>query len=332
MPTQTRQWLFVKRPSGQPTADSFRLVDAPIAPLADGHIRVQLHYLSVDPYMRGRMDDVRSYAPPQALDEVMQGGGVGEVIESRNPKFKVGDKVFGGFGWQTIADSDGRGLRRVDDSRIPLSAYLGVVGMPGVTAWFGIHRIIEPKAGETVLVTAASGAVGSVAGQLAQALGARAVGVAGGPEKCAVVRDAYGFETCLDYRAPDLAEALRAATPQRIDGVFENVGGAVLDLTLARMNAFGRIAVCGLIAGYSGESMPINNFRSILVNRLKIQGFIISEQPSIWAQALGELGDAVASGRLKYRESVAHGIEATPEALIGLLHGRNLGKQVVKVI
>jgi len=206
------------------------------------------------------------------------------------------------------------------------------VGMPGVTAWFGINRIIEPKAGETVLITAASGAVGSVAGQLAQALGARAIGVAGGPEKCAVVRDQYGFETCLDYRAPDLAEALRAATPQRIDGVFENVGGAVLDLTLARMNAFGRIAVCGLIAGYSGESMPINNFRSILVNRLKIQGFIISEQPSIWAQALGELGDAVASGRLKYRESVAQGIESTPEALIGLLRGRNLGKQVVKVM
>jgi NADPH-dependent curcumin reductase CurA len=332
MSDKNLQWLFVRRPEGEPRVDSFRLVETPLDALPEGQIRVRLHYLSVDPYMRGRMDDVRSYAPPQPLDEVMQGGGVGEVVESRHPKFKVGDQVVGGFGWQLYADSDGRGVRRVDASRIPLQAYLGVVGMPGVTAWYGVNRIIEPKAGETVLISAASGAVGSVAGQLAKAVGCRVIGVAGGPEKCRIVVDEFGFDACLDYRAPDFATRLREATPSRIDGVFENVGGAVLDSALARMNAFGRIAVCGLISGYSGESMPINNFRSILVNRLKVQGFIISEQPTIWAEALTELAERVATGRLRYRESIAQGIEATPEALIGLLKGRNLGKQIVRVI
>jgi NADPH-dependent curcumin reductase CurA len=332
MSETNRQWLFVKRPAGPPDASCFSLVERPLTPLAEGHIRVRLHYLSVDPYMRGRMDDVRSYAPPQALNEVMQGGGVGEIVETRNPKFKVGDKLFGGFGWQTFADSDGRGVRRVDDSVIKLSAYLGPVGMPGVTAWFGLNKIIEPRAGETIVVSAASGAVGSVVGQLAKAKGCRVVGIAGGPAKCRLVTEGYGFDACIDYRSPDFAEMLRAATPDRIDGVFENVGGKVLDSSLARMNAFGRIAVCGLISGYNGEPMLINNFRSILVNRLKVQGFIISEQPAIWGEALGELAAGVASSAIRYHETVAEGIEATPEALFGLLSGRNLGKQVVKLI
>ncbi len=332
MTEKNLQWLFVKRPEAEARSDCFRLVEAPLIPLADGHLRVRLHYLSVDPYMRGRLDDVRSYAPPQALNTVMQGGGVGEVVESRHPKFKIGDKVVGGFGWQLFADSDGRGLRRIDDRQIPIQAYLGAVGMPGVTAWYGMKHIIEPKAGETILVSAASGAVGSIAGQLAKSAGCRVIGIAGGAEKCRVVVEEFGFDACLDYRAADFGTRLREASPNRLDGVFENVGGEILDRALARMNAFGRIAVCGLIAGYSGEPMPINNFRSILVNRLKVQGFIISEQPGVWAEALAGLGEQVAQGRLRYRESIAQGIESTPEAFLGLLKGRNLGKQLVKVV
>lgn len=326
------QWLFVKRPDPQADSSCFRLVETALEPLADGHIRVRLHYLSVDPYMRGRLDDVRSYAPPQPLGQVMEGGGVGEVVESRHPKFKVGDKVLGYFGWQTIADSDGRGVRRVDDSIVRLPAYLGAVGMPGVTAWYGINKVIEPREGETIVVSAASGAVGSVAGQLAKAKGCRVIGIAGGPDKCRMVTEGYSFDDCIDYRAPDFAEQLRAATPDRIDGLFENVGGRILDQSLSRMNALGRIAVCGLISGYSGESIPINNFRSILINRLKVQGFIISEQPGIWAEALAELAEGVATQRIRYHESIAEGIESTPEAFFGLLSGRNIGKQIVRVI
>jgi len=326
------QWLFVKRPDPQADSSCFRLVETALEPLVDGHIRVRLHYLSVDPYMRGRLDDVRSYAPPQPLGQVMEGGGVGEVVESRHPKFKVGDKVLGYFGWQTIADSDGRGVRRVDDSIVRLPAYLGAVGMPGVTAWYGINKVIEPREGETIVVSAASGAVGSVAGQLAKAKGCRVIGIAGGPDKCRMVTEGYSFDDCIDYRAPDFAEQLRAATPDRIDGLFENVGGRILDQSLSRMNALGRIAVCGLISGYSGESIPINNFRSILINRLKVQGFIISEQPGIWAEALAELAEGVATQRIRYHESIAEGIESTPEAFFGLLSGRNIGKQIVRVI
>jgi NADPH-dependent curcumin reductase CurA len=327
-----KKWLFVKRPDPKADASCFRLVERRLEPLAEGSFRVRLHYLSVDPYMRGRLDDVRSYTAPQALNEVMDGSGVGEVVETRHPKFKVGDKVLGMFGWQTIADSDGRGVRRVDDSIVRLSAYLGPVGMPGVTAWYGINRIIEPREGETIVVSAASGAVGSVAGQLAKAKGCRVVGIAGGSGKCRLVTEDFLFDDCVDYRAGDFAERMRAATPKRIDGVFENVGGSVLDHSLARMNAFGRIAVCGLISGYSGEPMPINNFRSILVNRLKVQGFIISEQPEIWPQALAELAEGVAAQQIRYRESIAEGIESTPDALFGLLTGRNIGKQLVRVI
>jgi NADPH-dependent curcumin reductase CurA len=327
-----KQWLFVKRPDPVADASCFRLLERGLEPLAEGFFRVRLHFLSVDPYMRGRLDDARSYAAPQALDEVMGGSGVGEVIETRHPKFKIGDKVLGMFGWQTIADSDGRGVRRVDDSVIPLTAYLGVVGMPGVTAWYGINKVIEPREGETIVVSAASGAVGSVAGQLAKAKGCRVIGIAGGETKCRMVTEGFGFDHCVDYRVEAFAANFRDATPNRIDGVFENVGGRVLDQSLARMNAFGRIAVCGLIAGYSGEPMPINNFRSILVNRLKVRGFIISEQPEVWAEALAELAEGVASQRIRYRESIASGIESTPDALFGLLAGRNLGKQIVRVI
>ena len=227
-------------------------------------------------------------------------------------------------------------LRKVDTTHIPLSAYLGTVGMPGVTAWYGLNKIIAPKAGETVVVSAASGAVGTVVGQLAKAKGCRAVGLAGGPEKCAFVTDVLGFDACIDYRRhPDLkslSAALKEACPQGIDGYFENVGGVTLDAVLQRMNAFGRIAVCGMIAGYNGVPIPLTQPQLILVSRLLVQGFIVSEHMDVWPQALGEIGMLVATGKLKYRESVAEGIASAPEAFLGMLKGHNFGKQVVKLV
>ncbi len=330
--TMNKQWLLASRPQGEASAENFRLVETPVPEIGDGEVLVRNHYLSLDPYMRGRMNDAKSYAAPQALDAVMQGGTAGEVVASRNPAFAVGDKVVGFFGWQQYGKSNGAGLNKVDTTHVPLSAYLGVVGMPGVTAWVGLNRIIGPKAGETVVVTAASGAVGATVGQLAKAKGCRVVGIAGGPDKCRIVTEEFGFDACVDYKAGRLREDLKAAVPNGIDGVFENVGGEIFDLLLGRMNAFGRIAVCGLISGYNGEPIPVNNFRSVLTNRLKVQGFIVSEFPDAWPPALAELGALVASGRMKYRETVAQGIESAPEAFLGLLKGRNLGKQLVKVV
>jgi NADPH-dependent curcumin reductase CurA len=289
--------------------------------------------------MRGRMNDGKSYAQPQPLNAVMQGGTVGEVVASKNEAFKAGDMVVGMGGWQqyVVVDAEQRGmLRKVDTTHVPLSAYLGVVGMPGVTAWVGLNTIIEPKAGETIVVSAASGAVGSVVGQLAKAKGCRAVGLAGGPEKCKAVVDEFGFDACIDYKQhPDLkslSAALKQACPQGIDGYFENVGGLILEAVLLRANAFSRIAMCGMIAGYNGEPLPLHNPSLILVNRMKVQGFIVSEHMQHWPQALNELGTGVASGKLRYRETVAPNIEAAPEAFIGLLKGRNFGKQLVKLI
>jgi hypothetical protein len=281
--------------------------------------------------MRGRMNEGRSYAPPQALNETMVGGTAGEVIESRHPGFAVGDQVVGNLGWQEFGVSDGKQLMKVDTRQVPLSAYLGPVGMPGVTAWIGLNRIIEPKAGETVLVSAASGAVGSVVGQLAKLDGCRAVGIAGGEEKCRYVTEELGFDACVDYKRPEFVPKLRLALPNGIDGYFENVGGKVLDTVLSRMNTFGRIALCGLIAGYSGEPIPISNPAWLLIHRLKLQGFIVSDDMPSWPQALKELGTHVAAGRIRYRETIAHGLENAPEAFIGLLAGRNFGKQLVKL-
>jgi NADPH-dependent curcumin reductase CurA len=332
---KNRQIHLVKRPQGVVTTDCFALVEADIPPIKEGEVLVQNLWLSLDPYMRGRMDDVKSYSAVQALNAVMVGGTAGVVLESNNPKYTKGDLVVGAFGWQEYGISDGGGqygapLRRVTD-KIPLSAYLGCVGMPGVTAWHGVNKIIEPKADETVVVTAASGAVGSVVGQLVKAKGARVVGIAGGAAKCAYVRDKLGFDACIDYKGADLAEALGEAAPKGVDGIFENVGGAIFDTTLTRMNPFGRIAVCGLISGYNGQPLALNNVRSILTNRLKVQGFIVSDHLNEWAEALAELGGLVAGGKLVYRETVAHGLAVAPQALIGLLKGENFGKQLVKL-
>ena len=332
MSTKNRAIVLASRPRGAVTPQNFRIVDTELSEIGPGELLVRNHYLSLDPYMRGRMDDAKSYAASQALDEVMIGGTAGEVVESRNPKFAVGDRVIGMFGWQLYGKSDGRGLRRVDTARVPLSAYLGCVGMPGVTGWYGLNRIIAPRAGETVVVSAASGAVGSVVGQLAKMKGCRVVGVAGGEHKCRIVTEEYGFDACIDYKGGRLRDDLRAATPHGVDGYFENVGGETLDAVLRRMNAFGRIAVCGLIAGYDGAAMPVNHFSSVLVNRLRIEGFIVSEHMDVWPAALEELGALVADGRLKYRETVAQGLDSAPDAFIGLLQGRNVGKQLVGLL
>ncbi|WP_244827906.1 NADP-dependent oxidoreductase [Caballeronia sp. TF1N1] len=329
---KNRQVLLVSRPEGEASTDNFRLVETPLAPLREGELRVRNYYLSLDPYMRGRMSDAKSYAAPQALNEVMIGGTVGEVVESRNPKFKVGDNVVGMYGWQEYGTSDGTGLYAVDTTHVPLSAYLGPVGMPGVTAWYGLNRIIEPKAGDTVAVSAASGAVGSVVGQLAKAAGCRVIGIAGGAEKCRYVVETLGFDACIDYKAGHLYDELKAAAPDDIDGYFENVGGEVLDAVLPRMNAHGRIALCGMISGYDGKPLPLQAPRILLTQRLKLQGFIVSEHMELWPQALKELGERVATKKLIYRETIAQGLENAPEAFLGLLRGKNFGKQLVKLI
>ena len=330
--------VLASRPAAEPTADNFRLETSELAPIQEGQVLVKHHFLSLDPYMRGRMNEGKSYAQPQPLDAVMIGGTVGEVVDSRHPGYAPGDRVVGMGGWQQFSVVDGGApglLRKVDTTHVPLPAYLGAVGMPGVTAWVGLNHIIGAKAAETIVVSAASGAVGSAVGQLAKVLGCRVVGIAGGPDKCSYVVQELGFDACLDYKAlaesKALSQALKEAAPGGVDGYFENVGGRILDVVMSRMNAFGRIAFCGMISGYSGEPIPMANPSLILVARLKLQGFIVSEHMALWPQALKELGGMVATGKLKYRESVADGLAAAPEAFLGLLKGRNFGKQLVKL-
>ena len=324
--------VMASRPSGWVTEQNFRVERAPRPQPKEGEVLVKNLWLSLDPYMRGRMNDVKSYAAKQEIDAVMVGGTAGEVVESRNPKFKPGDKVVGAFGWQQYGISDGKGLNVVDASRIPLQAYLGVVGMPGVTAWVGLLDLCQPKEGETVVVSAASGAVGSVVGQIAKLKGCRAIGIAGGKAKCDYVVNELGFDACIDYKAGRLNEELKAATAKGIDCYFENVGGEILDAVLRRMNAFSRIAVCGLISQYNAtEPYGVKTFQSILVNRIKVQGFIVSDRLELWGKAIPELAGWVAGGKLKYRETVAQGLENAPRAFIGMLKGENFGKQLVKL-
>jgi NADPH-dependent curcumin reductase len=329
--TSFQRMVLAARPRGAVQPENFRIESVPVPALQDGQVLVRNHYLSLDPYMRGRMSEAKSYAAAQALGETMIGGTAGEVVESRHAQFAVGDKVVGMLGWAEMGVSDGALLRKVDTARIPLSAYLGVVGMPGMTAWFGLNQIMQPKAGDTILVSAASGAVGSAVGQLAKRMGCRAVGIAGGPEKCAYVVDELGFDACVDYKAGNLAADLALAAPHGIDALFENVGGAGFDAALPLMNPFGRIALCGLIAGYNGDDLAVRNMRFILTSRLTMRGFIVTEHLDLWPQGLAELAALVADGQLKYRESVAQGLASAPEAFIGLLQGRNFGKQLVKL-
>lgn len=338
MPTN-KQILLDNRPAEEATLDNFKLVTTETPELKDGQVLVRHHYLSLDPYMRGRMNDSKSYAASQPLGEVFQGGTVGEVVESRNARYAVGDKVVGFGGWQewSVVDAEQPGmLKKVDTTHVPLSYYLGAVGMPGVTAWYGLTQIIAPKEGDTVTITAASGAVGSAFAALAKARGCRVVGVAGGPEKCSYATEELGYDVCIDYRQhPDMrsmSRALKEACPDGIDGHFENVGGHILDAVMLRLNAFARIALCGMIAGYDGQPLPMANPALLLINRVRMEGFIVSEHMNLWPQALAELGDLVAAGKLRPRESIAEGIESAPEAFLGLLKGRNFGKQLVKLI
>lgn len=336
---QNQQIVLDNRPQGEASADNFRLVTTDVPALADGQVLVRHHYLSLDPYMRGRMNEGKSYAAAQPLGEVMIGGTAGEVVDSRHPKFAAGDTVVGMGGWQLYSVVDGNApgmLRKVSTAHVPLSHYLGAVGMPGVTAWYGLVKIINPKAGDTVVVSAATGAVGSAFGALAKARGCRVVGIAGGPDKCAYAVNELGFDACVDYKPHtdyvSLSKALKVACPDGIDGHFENVGGMVLDAVMLRTNAFARIAVCGMIAGYNGEPLPMVNPALILVNRMRVEGFIVSEHMEVWPEALTELGTLVATGKLRPRETVAEGLAAAPEAFIGLLKGKNFGKQLVKLV
>ncbi len=336
-----RQIVLASRPSGRPSVDNFRLIEtSAVDPdrLVDGQVLVHHRFLSLDPYMRGRMNEGKSYAPPQALNEVMIGGTAGEVVASRHPRFAVGDQVVGMGGWQeyaVVTPSASDMLMRVDTSAIPLSAYLGPVGMPGVTAWYGLEKIIAPRAGQTVVVSAAAGAVGSVVGQLAKRHGCRAVGIAGGPDKCRHVVDDLGFDACVDYRQHAdlraLTAALKDACPDGIDGDFENVGGTILDAVMLRANPFARIALCGMIAGYDGAPIPMAMPQLLLVNRMKVEGFIVSEHLAEWPAALVQLGGLVAKGELRYRETIASGLASAPAAFLGLLAGNNLGKQLVRI-
>jgi len=337
---RNQQILLASRPQGEATVENFRLVATDTPALQDGQVLVRHHYLSLDPYMRGRMNESKSYAAAQPLDSVMIGGTVGEVVESRHPKYAAGDKVVGMGGWQeySVVDANTPGtLRKVDTTHVPLSHYLGAVGMPGVTAWYGLVKIIAPKAGDTVVVSAATGAVGSAFAALAKARGCRAVGIAGGADKCRYATEELGFDACIDYKAHNgdtrsLAKALKDACPDGIDGYFENVGGWIMDAVMLRMNAFGRIAVCGMIAGYDGAPLAMANPALILINRMKVEGFIVGEHMEVWPEALKELGQLVGSGTLRPRESVAQGLAAAPEAFLGMLKGKNFGKQLAKLV
>ena len=327
-----KQLVLDSRPTDKVAPAHFRLIEAPIRKPGAGEILVRNHFLSLDPYMRGRLSDAKSYAKPQEIGAVMGGGSVGEIVESNNPRFKIGDFVVGMGGWQQYFVTDGAGFNVVDAKAIPLQAYLGVVGMPGVTAWYGLNKIIAPKPGETVVVSAASGAVGGVVGQLAKIAGAKVVGIAGGPEKCAYVRDELGFDLCVDHKSPRFADEMKAALPNGLDGLFENVGGEPFAQCLRRLNDFARLAICGLIASYEGAPTILPDMRIFLVRRIKIEGFIVADHLPLWPLALRELASHVASGRLRYRETVREGLESAPQALVDLLQGGNFGKMLVKLV
>ena len=332
MTGMNRQVLLASRPQGAVTEQNFRIVDAPLPEPAVGEVLVKNQWLSLDPYMRGRMSDAKSYAPPAKLDDVMVGQTVGEVVDSRDPAIRVGDTVLTQLGWQSHGIAKVADVTKVDARRVPASCYLGVLGMPGLTAWFGLREIGQPKAGETVLVSAASGAVGSVVGQLAKIQGCRTVGIAGGKAKCEYVIDELGFDACVDHRAGNLDDDLRVACPDGVDVDFENVGGAVLDAALRVMNRHSRIVVCGLIAEYGlQEPYSHTGLRSVLVNRIRMQGMIIFDWKDRFGEALPTLASYVADGKLKYRESIVDGLDNAPRALIALLGGENFGKQLVRI-
>ena len=324
--------LLASYPEGWVTESNFRVESAPIPKPAEGEVLVKNLWLSLDPYMRGRMSQQKSYVKGVEIGDVMSGETAGEVVESKHPKFKPGDKVTAPSGWQLYWCGKGEMLTKVDASKVSLSYFLGCLGMPGRTAYFGMKDICQPKPGDTVVVSAASGAVGSVVGQLAKAWGCRAVGIAGGKAKCDYVVKELGFDACIDYKAGNLYDQLKAACPKGVDALFENVGGEILDTVLRLMNPRGRITICGLISDYNAkEPYGVKMFRSILVNRLRVRGMIVFDFLERYPEANQALLQLVTSGKLKYRESVVQGIENASKGLIGLLKGDNFGKQLVKL-
>jgi len=324
-----QQIRLKSRPAGAPTVDNFEIADAP---MPAGDVVRRTLFLSLDPYMRGRMSDGPSYATPVAVGDVMCGHTVSQVLESKTPDFRAGDFVAGYDGWQAYAASNGKDLRKLDPSGVPISTALGVLGMPGMTAFVGLLDIDQPKAGETVVVSAASGAVGGVVGQLAKIKGCRAVGIAGSPDKCRYVVDELGFDACINYKTEDLVPALRAACPNGVDIYFENVGGAVLAAVLRVLNKGARIPLCGLISEYNATSnTPGPNLRPLLVHRATIKGFIVSDHTDRAMAFHQEVAPLVKSGRIKFREDIVDGLDHAPEAFLGLLQGRNFGKLIVRV-
>jgi NADPH-dependent curcumin reductase CurA len=328
-----RQWLLANRPAGEPSENDFEIVESPLPQPADGEIVARALYLSLDPYMRGRMRDVKSYAPPAVLGEVMVGGAVSQIIASKNAAFAVGDIVQGNFGWQEYAISDGTNVQTVDASLAPVSTALGVLGMPGMTAYFGLLEVGQPVAGETVVVSAASGAVGGVVGQIAKIKGCRAVGIAGGAEKCAYLTEVLGFDAAVDYRAsPDLCAALAEACPDGIDVYFDNVGGATLDTVLSLINLHARIAICGMISEYNltEPELAPRPTRALLVNRARMQGLLVHDWADRRSEGIAQMAAWIRDGKLLYKEDVIEGIEHMPAAFLRLLRGGNFGKQLVK--
>jgi NADPH-dependent curcumin reductase CurA len=331
-----RRIVLASRPEGEPRPSDFRLEEVPVPQPGPGEVLMRTKWLSLDPYMRGRMSDAPSYAKPVEVGEVMQGGTVSEVIASNNERFALGDIVLGHTGWQTHAVG-GKGLRKLDPKEAPVSTALGVLGMPGMTAYTGLLEIGKPQPGETVVVAAASGAVGALVGQIARIKGARAVGIAGGPQKCGYVKDELGFDDCLDHRAPDLAGRLAAACPDGIDVYFENVGGAVFEAVFPLLKPFARVPVCGLISQYNAASPAAATIsvpqvmRATLTKRLTFRGFIVSDFAARHADFLRDMSGWLREGRIKYREDVIDGLEQAPQALIGLLRGENFGKRLIRV-
>ena len=334
--TQFTRIALASRPNGTPTSENFRYEKADLPPLGPDQIVVKVLWLSLDPYMRGRMDDAKSYAAPVAIGGTMEGGTVGEVLESTSDRFKPGDIVMGMAGWASHGILDASAVRRVDPSVAPISTALGILGMPGHTAYVGLNDILEAKAGETIVVSAATGAVGTLVGQLAKRKGLKTIGVAGGAEKCAYAEAHLGYDICLDHRSATLRADLQAAAPDGIDCYYENVGGKTLEAVTPLMRDFGRIALCGMIAWYSGqglsEAMPLPKmWRTILVRRLRVQGFIVFDHNHRYPDFIREVGPLVSSGEIHYKESVTDGLEDAPAAFLDLLAGGNFGKQLVRV-
>ncbi|NNM71480.1 NADP-dependent oxidoreductase [Enterovirga aerilata] len=335
--SQNRRIVLASRPEGEPKPENFRLETVPVPQPGEGEVLIRTRWLSLDPYMRGRMSAAKSYAKPVEVGAVMEGGTVGEVIASRNDRFRVGDIVLCHSGWQDYALSNGQGLRRLDPDEAPVQTALGVLGMPGMTAYTGLLNIGQPKEGETVVVAAATGPVGSAVGQIAKIKGARAVGIAGGPEKCRLLKETFGFDVAIDHRAPDFADRLAQACPNGIDVYFENVGGKVWDAVFPLLNDFARVPVCGIVAHYNDTQLPPGPDRTpqlmgaVLRKRLTLRGFIVWDFAAQAGEFAREMGAWVKAGRVRYLEDVVDGLENAPEAFIGLLKGRNTGKLLIRV-